>query len=124
MLQELYSNKQILVNERKQLIVIRQQGEKFYTTDHEDCVFHNATLSSKGDTYVIAGVLKKEVDHTDISFSLSKMRQAHPEDLIEKHNFLGLFYWYSSAGVVQSETRTRYILPSGQYRIAEQLSKE
>lgn len=114
----------ISLDERHACMLINPKGERFYFIPCEDQgdVFHNATLSVSDDgSYVIEASKNMLTKHKEISFNYEELLCKHPEELIHKKSFLGLFHWYVVNGVMKREMKVRYFCKHKAYVFDERL---
>lgn len=120
----IYSDCNILIEERNTHILINPNGERFYFVPcyNQGDIYTNATLSLMDNgSYEIEGTQILYTTHKDRSFSYEKLLCLHPQELIKKRSFLGLIHWYRVNGVMKREMRSRYVCMYKEYRIEQRL---
>lgn len=114
----LYSNVNILINERNREIIINPLSERFY---HIACeamhsLFFDATLSlDENGSYIIEGRQTLYNEHSAIGSDYEKLLCEHPKELIKKSSLFWLFGLYSVSGVHKREVQSRYICKYKEY---------
>lgn len=120
----IFSDIDLLIDERNKEIIINPKGERFYGVecDAMDSVFTDAVVSlSEEGVYEIEGKQILYREHKDRGRNFKNLLCLHPEALIKRHMFLGLFEWYSVSGVMKREVINRYVCLHKEYRFFERL---
>jgi hypothetical protein len=117
-----YSDIDLRIDEEAKTIIINPKGERFYFVKCEEMgsIFRDAIVrfDSEEERYEIEGNQSLYSEHRGSSFSYEKMLCLHPKELIKKHSFLGI-EWYWVGGVMKREIRTVYSCRHKQYLIQE-----
>lgn len=121
----LYSNVNILIDERNREILINPPSERFYNVAYDEMhsVFLNASLASDDDgSYVIEGKQTLYTEHSAIGSDYEKLLCKHPKELIKKSSLFWLFGTYTVSGVHKREVASRYICRYKEYCIIQRES--
>lgn len=117
-----YSDIDLLIDEKYKEITINPKGERFYFVECEQQsgIFRGACVrfNEEQGCYEIQGYQSFYSEHKAMGFSYEKLLCLHPSELIKKHSFLGLT-WYSVSGVMKREIRSTYKSLHKEYRIHE-----
>lgn len=118
----LYSNVNILIDERNREILINPPSERFYHVAYDEMhtVFFNATLARDGDgSYIIEGKQTLYTKHNAMGGDYEKLLCEHPKELIKKSSLFWLFGTYTVYGVHKREVASRYICRYKEYCIIQ-----
>lgn len=118
----LYTNVNILIDERCKEIVINPLSERFYFIDYFDTrkVFYEATLALNEDgAYVIEGRQTIYNEHRAMGSDYERLLYKHPKELIKKGSLFWLHGLYSVKGFHKREVASRYICRYKEYCISE-----
>ena len=118
----LYSNVNILIDERNREILVNPADERFYHVGHEEMhsVFFGATLSLDGDgIYTIEGRQTIYSEHSALGSDYEKLLCKHPKELIKKSSLFWLFGTYRVFGVHKREVHSKYICRYKEYCIIQ-----
>lgn len=118
----LYSDVDIKIDEEEKAIIINQAGERFYNSGCDDLhtIFRDASISVDANgTLQIQGVQTLYNKHFDSGVNYDELLCKHPEQLIKKRSFLGLFTYYSVNGSVTREVKAFYTCEHKNYRITQ-----
>lgn len=118
----MYSNIDLLIDEKRKEILINPKGERFYFVPcHEQhTIFRNAILqyNAQEERYEIEGEQTFYSEHKGMSWNYETMVCLHPQELIVKKSFLGVV-WYNVSGILKREIKTHYVCEHKEYRIHE-----
>lgn len=118
----LYSNVNILIDEKNREIIINPPGERFYHVAYDEMgtVFFNAALirDDKG-SYIIEGKQTLYTEHSAIGSDYEKLLCKHPKELIKKSSLFWLFGTYSVSGVHKREMHCKYTCRYQEYCIIQ-----
>lgn len=118
----LYSGVDIQIDENEKAIIINPAGERFYNSGCDDLhtIFHDASLSVDANGALqIQGVQTIYNRHEDSGFNYQELLCKHPEPLIKKRSFLGLFTYYSVSGSMTREIKSLYSCEYKNYQITQ-----
>lgn len=118
----LYSNVNILIDERNREILVNPADERFYTIAHEKMgsIFFDATLSlDENCVYIIEGRQTLYNEHSAMGSDYEKLLCKHPKELIKKSSLFWLFGTYRVSGVHKREVSSRYICRYKEYCIIQ-----
>jgi hypothetical protein len=118
----LYSNVNILIDERNMEILVNPADERFYTIAHEKMgsIFFDATLSlDENCVYTIEGRQILYNEHSAMGSDYEKLLCKHPKELIKKSSLFWLFGLYKVSGVHKREVASRYICRYKEYCITQ-----
>ena len=122
MSKRVYSNVNILIDERNREILVNPAGERFYHIGHEEMgnVFFDATLSLDEDgIYTIEGRQTLYNEHSALGSDYEKLLCKHPKELIKKSSLFWLFGTYRVSGVHKREVHSKYICRYKEYCIIQ-----
>lgn len=116
----IYSDIDLLIDEKYKEIVINPKGERFYFVECEQQsgIFYDASVrfNEEQGYYEIQGWQSLYSEHNAMGFSYEKLLCLHPSELIKIHSFLGL-KWYSVSGVMKRKIQSVYKSRHKEYRI-------
>jgi hypothetical protein len=118
----LYSNVNILIDERNKELLINPVSERFYHIPCEemDRIFFDTTLSlDENGSYVIEGKQTIYNEHSAMGSDYEKLLCKHPKELIKKSSLFWLFGLYSVSGVHKREVISKYICRHKEYCIIQ-----
>lgn len=118
----LYSDVNILIDERNKEVLINPVSERFYHIPCEEMyrIFFDATLSlDENGSYVIDGRQTIYTEHSALCGDYEKLLCKHPKELIKEGSFFWLFGLYSVSGVHKREVISRYICRYKEYCIIQ-----
>ena len=118
----LYSGVDIRIDEEEKTIIINQAGERFYNSGCDDLqtIFRDASLSVDANGNLqIQGVQTIYNRHVNSGFDYEELLCKHPEQLIKKRSFLGLFSYYSVDGSMTREIKSLYFCEYKNYQITQ-----
>ena len=105
----LYSGVDIKIDEEEKAIIINQAGKRFYNSGCDDLhtIFRDASISVDANgTLQIQGVQTIYNEHKDSGLNYEELICKHPEQLIKKRSFLGLFSYYNVSGSMTREIKS------------------
>ncbi|MFA6138983.1 MAG: hypothetical protein WC667_12990 [Sulfurimonas sp.] len=120
----LYSGVDIKIDEQEKCIIINPAGERFYNSGCDDLhtIFRDASLSQDANgNYQIQGVQTLYNEHKDSGMNYENLLCKHPQQLIKKRSFLGLFTYYNVNGSMKRDVKTLYVCEHKNYQISQRL---
>ncbi|MCX6051021.1 MAG: hypothetical protein NTZ60_00770 [Campylobacterales bacterium] len=121
-LKQLYSGVDIKIDEEEKAIIINPVGERFYNSGCDDLhtIFRDASISVDANGNLqIQGVQTIYNKHYDSGLNYEELLCKHPEQLIKKCSFLGLFSYYSVDGSMTREIKSLYFCEYKNYQITQ-----
>ena len=118
----LYSGVDIRIDEDEKAIIINPTGERFYNSGCDDLhtIFRDASLSADANGNLrIEGIQTIYNKHYDSGSNYEELLCKHPEQLIKKRSFLGLFDYYKVDGSMTREVKSLYFCKRKNYQIMQ-----
>ena len=103
-------------------IIINPTGERFYNLGCDDLhtIFRDASISVDANGALqIQGVQTIYNKHYDSGSNYEELLCKHPEQLIKKRSFLGLFDYYKVDGSMTREIKSLYFCECKNYQITQ-----